>query len=174
MKSNILLLLIVIFQTLSSCAQNKIVQGTTTVNNQKFKIMKSKFLLKDSKTISVFPEKNKYKGPLPSRKDGSDIPFRKSDIHVDIAKVNNIINDVLKAKRQRLHENQEKIAISFIFETTGILTDINYTLSDGTIITTNELEHIDSLLRQQIKASFTGSQYKNYIAVDYLVPLIKF
>jgi hypothetical protein len=155
---------------MTSCAQVKFTEGITTVNNQKFDVRKSTMTFNDKKSWYIFPQKNKYKGSIPPPKDNYQFPMRRLDIHVDLDLVNNIVYRILKDKKEALHNKNEKLSILFKFETNGILTDINYSLSEDTIISPTEIGQIDTALRQEIKATFTGQDYKHYIAVDYNLP----
>ncbi|MES2060936.1 MAG: hypothetical protein V4456_03395 [Bacteroidota bacterium] len=174
MKTTFYIVLAFLLYGMTGCAQTKFTEGISTVNNQKFDIARSTMVFDGKKPWFIHPSKNKYNGPLPPPKDNYQFPMRRSEIHVDLEKVNTIVYRVLQEKKQALRNKNEKLGVSFKFETNGTLTDVNYTLSEDTIITLAEIEQIDTALRQGIKATFTGPSYTHYIAVDYSFPSISF
>jgi hypothetical protein len=174
MKTYLYITLISLFYSITSCAQNKFTEGVITVNNEKFDVKKSTINLDNIRPIFVHSLKNKYTGPIPPPKDNYQFRVLKSDIHVDTDLVMKIVYEELNDKKPALHNKGESIGIHFIFETDGKLTDASYSLMEGSAITPSEIVKIDTELRKQIKASFTGIDYKYYTAVDYFLPRIKF
>ncbi|MBD1387013.1 hypothetical protein IDJ75_17130 [Mucilaginibacter rigui] len=170
MKARFYIILVSFLYSVPSCAQAKFTEGVNIVNNQKFEVARSTMAFNDKKPWYIFPQKNKYKGPIPRPADNYKFPMRRSDIHVDNDMTSTIVYRVLKDKKEALHNKNEKLGILFVFETNGILTDANYTLAEDSIITLSEIEQIDTALRQEIKASFTGQDYTHYVAVDYNLP----
>jgi hypothetical protein len=170
MKTTFYIILTCMLYSITGCAQTKFTEGVNTINNQKFEVSRSTMVFNDKKPWYIFPQKNKYKGPIPRPADNYKAPMRRSDIHVDNDMISAIVYRILKDKKQTLHNKNEKLGILFVFETNGILTDANYTLAEDSIITLAEIEQIDTALRQEIKATFTGQDYTHYVAVDYNLP----
>ncbi|QHS54834.1 hypothetical protein GWR56_04460 [Mucilaginibacter sp. 14171R-50] len=174
MKKPYFIFLILLFYSIAGCAQTKFSVGKKTFKKETFTITKSQILTNNQRSWFIFPEKNKYKGPVPPSFNNYQFKVLKSDIHLNIEQVNDIVYGNLKNKRQALHEKNEKLGIIFIFETDGSTANISYTLQENTLITPVEIEQIDIDLRKNIKVTFTGTDYKYYKAVNYAFPYIKF
>ncbi|MEO3402567.1 hypothetical protein AAFN85_01595 [Mucilaginibacter sp. CAU 1740] len=174
MKTTFFITLVFLFYNMTSCAQTRFTEGVSTIGNQKFDITKSSLTVNNKRSWFVSSQKNKYQGPIPLPKDNYDMPVSKSDIHVDLDKVRSIVYQFLNNKKQELHNKNEKLGMAFKFETNGSLVYVSYTLFEDTIITLADLEQIDTALRQEIKATFSGQSYDHYIAVDYNFPRITF
>ena len=173
MKTPVYSTIIALFYSITSCAQTKFKEGIVKGKRETFEVMRSP-VVHNQNHIFIYPKKNKYKGPIPDPKDNYQFRVLTSDIHVDIDKIKQIVNDVLKDKINLLHERKEILGMRFIFNTDGTLADNNFTLLKVSKITPAEIKLIDNRLRSDIKATFTGIDYKHYVAVDYNFRAIQF
>ncbi len=152
---------------LTQCAaQTKIQDGEIKAKHATYSVKKSTTDFGKGKPFHIFSLKNKYEHGIPRPRAGA-LPILKSDFHVNEDQIKTIVYDVLGNKIKELHNHNETFSVWFVFETTGELTDINYSLQENTIITTQEIDAIDVRLRAEVKATFTGRDYQNYKAVNY-------
>lgn len=101
-------------------------------------------------------------------KDPYGYPPNRKDIHFDIDKVKEIVNDVLADKKKDLQENKDRINISFDFlQEGGSIESISYSFNSNTLINLKDIAKIDRELKKTIKATFTGNEYKNFFLISY-------
>ena len=177
MKKIIFLLTIVFIQ--SACyAQTRLVPGELKGKSETFNIDNVSIQVNGIKRIGIDSKSNKYNNGIPyskAEKDPRFLPMNfERDIHVDNDAIKEIVYTVLSKKLAALKANKEDMNIIFKFEPSGKLTDLGYTLKANTLITLEEIESIDLQLREKIKATFTGKQYLQYIAIMYNPRAIEF
>ena len=129
------------------------------------------------KYIDVYSKSNKYNSGIPrSEKEKAPhfLHMHDRDIHVNNDNVKQIVLNVLNKKLPALKQNKEQMTIIITLEPDGKLTDVSFTLRENTLVTLEDIEAIDRQLKANIKATFTGNQYKQYIAMDYYPPVIVF
>ena len=168
----------IVFMIYINChGQTKLVPGEINIKHDTFVI----FTLKpvDSiKYIGIYSNSNKYKNGVPytkAEKNRTFVPmdFRK-DLHVNQNVLKQIIYNKLSNKLNSLKSNKETMRVNIEFEPNGKVTDIIFTLKENTNITLEDIEQIDQKIRRDINATFTGENYKQYIAIDYYLPVIVF
>lgn len=158
-------------------AQQKIIPGEIKGSTDTFIVSKVQ-QFDSAKHIGIYSKSNKYNKGIPysrAEKSGAFLPMNpKTDIHVDNNAIKQIIFDVLNKKLEALHDNKEHINLILKFEPTGKMTDIIFDIKDGSLINIQEIEKIDHQLRAKVKATFTGKQYLQYVAINYYPPNISF
>lgn len=95
------------------------------------------------------------------------LPIKELDINFDVEREKEIVLDVLNNKRNILTSNKEAMGIRYIFYPDGRIMNINFILLQKTAITPQEIAIIDKRLRSELKASFTGTEYKGYPVIHY-------
>ncbi|WP_316785554.1 hypothetical protein [Pedobacter frigiditerrae] len=172
MKNLIFILLTFVF--CSSCfAQNTLKDGKYTQDGKVFKVTKSTYQNKISFSVSVIGRF--WDKPSPPPKDPNGFRTNKKDIHFDIANVQKIINDILIDKREGLQQNKDRIDLSFTFlQESGIIENISYFFNGSTMINLKDIAKIDKQLKKNIKATFTGNEYKNFYLIPYGMVSITF
>jgi len=162
--------LIFIFFTLALCsscfAQNTLKDGKYNYDGKNFIVKKTTYL--DRSLISVRAVGRFENTPPPLPKDPYGYPPNRKDIHFDIDKVKEIVNDVLADKKKDLQENKDRINISFDFlQEGGSIESISYSFNSNTLINLKDIAKIDRELKKTIKATFTGNEYKNFFLISY-------
>ena len=95
------------------------------------------------------------------------LPIKEGDIKLDTAKEREIVLDILFNKKEILKSNKEAIGIRYIFYPNGQIMNIDFVLMKATVITPAEISAIDRCLRKEIKASFSGEEYKSFPVIPY-------
>ena len=151
----------------SSClAQSTLKDGKYTQDGKIYKITKSTYQNKASFSVSVIGRF--WDKPSPPPKDPNGFRTNKRDIHFDIVNVQKIINDILIDKREGLQKNNDRIDLSFTFlQESGNIENISYFFNGNTIINLKDIAKIDKELKKNIKATFTGDEYKNFYLISY-------
>ena len=113
--------------------------------------------------------KNKTPVPRPSKEEylAGLLPVMEKDKHADTVRATAIVKEVLKDKIVELRENKDYISIRYVFYQNGQVMNINYGLPQYTLITPTEIAEIDQRLRKEVKAWFTGRDYKQFPAIHY-------
>ena len=153
-------------------AQTRLLAGEVKSNNKTFIVHKIKPMLSDTeKIISVYSKSNKYNNGIPyskAEKDPRFLPMNQvTDMHVNVDEIKPLVYGVLGDKIRRLKQNKESIEFDLIFKPNGEIVDMTFFLNENTLISAQEIEEIDTQLRNKIKATFTGKQYLNYEAIPY-------
>lgn len=165
MKKIYLTILVVfgIFSILS--AQDKFEHGHLRINDEVYDIRVNT----ESSIIGVSNlSKNKKDVPTLKREVARNIfPIRERDIKFNVEKEKEIVLDILNSKRDILKSNKEAIGIRYIFYPDGRIMNIDFILLQKTIITPNEISAIDKRLRNELRASFSGEEYKAYPVIHY-------
>ena len=162
--------LIFIFFTLALCsscfAQNTLKDGKYNYDGKNFRVKKTTYL--DRSLISLRAVGRFENTPPPLPKDPYGYPPNRKDIHFDIDKVKEIVNDALVGKKKDLQENKDRIDISFDFlREGGSIESISYSFNGNTLINLKDIAKIDRELKKNIKATFTGNEYKNFFLISY-------
>lgn len=147
-------------------AQEKFVQGNIHIGHDIYDIrINDEYPIIGISNLS----KNKKAVPQPSRGGYVEgvLPIEEEDKHADTVLAKSIIMDVLKSKLVALRENKDFIKVSYVFYQNGEVMNIDYILPQHTLITPREIAEIDHRLRKEIKAWFTGRDYKEYPAIYY-------
>jgi len=100
--------------------------------------------------------------------------MQKKDIHIDLDQLKSIVGNVLREKSDILKEKSEYLSFLFTFSQKGDLVDIAYFLPRKTPISISDISKIDTLLKTNVKATFTGIDYLQYYFIDYSPPAIRF
>jgi len=145
-------------------AQTQLPEGKVRGKHDAFRVHHDDHVFNNQKFIIIYSEKNKYNNGIPRGKNEIDLSLR--DVHVDQKLKENIINDVLRDKLNTLHKHHETIGGGLIFETSGNLTDVSFSVHEGSIINPIEIEAIDNRLRSEVKPVFAGKAYLTHIAVS--------
>lgn len=95
------------------------------------------------------------------------LPILEKDMKVDTARAKSVVLDILKSKLNKLKSNKDYISVDYIFYPSGAVMRIDYILPKHTIITPKDLDKIDKCLRKEIKAHFTGNEYKAFPVIHY-------
>jgi hypothetical protein len=161
-------------------AQTRLTTGKIKGKHATFIVyqLQSSLMMDTIKRIGVDSKNNKYNNGIPyskAEKDRRFLPMNpKKDIHINNDAIKQIILGVLGNKLDAMKRNKEEMSLILKFEPDGKLTDIGFTLHENTLISIQNIEEIDHQLRASIKATFTGKQYLQYIAINYYPPLIIF
>ncbi|WP_179414249.1 hypothetical protein HDF19_16055 [Mucilaginibacter sp. E4BP6] len=167
--------LLIIF--IKCSAQTKLTPGEIQGKHDTFIVNKLSY--HDSvRYIDIYSKSNKYNNGIPYTKEEKNrtfvpMDFRK-DLHVDKDAAKQIIYTILSDKLAALKNNKETMSVLVEFETDGKITDISFTLKEDTLVSLEDIEQIDYSLRKNITATFTGENYKHYIAINYNFPVIIF
>jgi|SRR6185312_16212931 len=173
---NIIFLLFAAFTHITCFAQTKLAPGEIKGAHSTF-IISNIGPFGGVRDIAVYSKSNKYNNGIPrSEKEKARhfLPMHNTDIHVNNDAIKQIVYDVLNQKLAALKQNKEQINLITNFEPNGKLTGISFGLHENTLITLEDIEKIDRQLRQNIRATFTGKEYLQYVAITYNVPLIVF
>jgi hypothetical protein len=177
----IIFFLLISFIYIQCSAQTRLIPGEMKGKDETFIIDKIQQFASDKiAQIGVYSKGNKYNSGIPYSKAQIELGRRflpinpKRDVHVNNAAVKQIVYGVLSKQLDALKQNREDIDFLFVFEPNGTLVDISYILPENTLISLQDIEEIDLLLRANIKATFTGKQYLQYIAINYHPPIIVF
>ena len=176
----IIYILFISFGYLQCSAQTKLTPGEIKGKHDTFiiKQIDQSLMMDTIKRIVVYSKSNLYNNGIPYskvEKDRSFLPMNpKRDMHVNNDAIKQIVYNVLNNKLDALKHNKEIMNIILKFHPDGQITDIGLGLHENTLITLQEIEDIDRQLRVNIKATFTGKQYLQYIAINYDVPGIIF
>ncbi|MBB2143932.1 hypothetical protein GM921_00415 [Pedobacter sp. LMG 31464] len=162
--------LIYILLTITLCsncfAQDTLKDGKYTQDGKVFKITKSTYLDKTSFSVSVIGRF--WDKPSPPPKNPNGFRTNKKDIHFDIIKVKKIVSDVLNGKRNDLQQNKDRIDLSFTFlQENGSIENISYFFNGNTKINLKDIAKIDKEIKKNVKATFTGNDYKNFYLIPY-------
>ncbi len=94
--------------------------------------------------------------------------MNRKDIHFDIEKVKEIINNILASNKKELEINKDRIDLAFTFlEEDGSIESIGYFFKGHTLITLKDIAKIDKEIKKSIKATFTGKEHCNYYFIYY-------
>jgi hypothetical protein len=169
---------IFIFIHVYGIAQTKLTPGELKGKYETFIVQDLDEPYNTEKSILVYSKSNKYNNGIPysaAEKDPRFLPMHpKREMHINIDSIKQIVYTVLNKKLSELKINKESMNILLKFEPNGNLTDIGFSLHQNTLITLEDIEAIDRQLRVTIKATFTGTQYSKYIAINYNPPVIVF
>lgn len=150
---------------ISGCyAQTQLPEGKVKGKHDTFKIHHDEHAYNNQKFVYIFSEKNKYPNGIPAGKN--EIDLSRKDVHIDQNLIETIIRDVLRDKINALHRRHETIGGILKFEISGNLTDISFSVHEGSIITPAEIEAIDNRLRAEVRATFTGKAYLTHIVIS--------
>jgi len=155
------------FTLCSSCfAQSTLKDGQYNYDGKKFIVNKTTYGEKTSFSVRAAGKfEDKYP---PAPKNPYGIPVNKKDIHFDIEKVKEIVNDVLISKKVKLTVNKDRIDLAFRFlQEDGSIENISYFLNGTTLINLEDIAKIDKEIKKSIKAIFTGREYSNFYLIDY-------
>lgn len=160
-------------------AQTKLLPGKLKGKYHSYIVSKIPKNIGDTgKFIGIENKVNKYPTGIPysvEEKKRTFLPMDpKKDIHVDNNIIKQVVLSVLNYKLEALKKNKETLSIIFVFEPSGKLTDIGFFPKEKTIISLEDIENIDTKLRQTVKVTFTGTQYKYYIGINCYPPDIVF
>lgn len=164
MKKNLLIIVFVFGINLMLLAQGQFREGNMEIGGDIYEVFFSE------KSIGMLNlSKNTKDIPLPSRGGYLDgvLPVEEKDKHADTALAKSIVMDVLKDKRVILRENKDFVRVNYVFYQNGDVMNINFSLPKHTLITPTEIARIDQRLRKEMKAWFTGRDYKEYPAIHY-------
>lgn len=162
---------------LSSCtAQKNLNVGTFQIHGKTFKIaepiMKS---LNGKGSIIISNPNYKYQNvPPPSPKVLDPFPMQKKDIYFDLEQVRKIVYSRLNTKLPQLKLDGETLTMNFTFSQNGSLVNVGYILRAETRVSLEDVKNIDDLLKSEIKATFTGTDYLQYEVISYSFPTIIF
>lgn len=177
----IIFLVLISFIYIQCTAQTRLTPGEIKGKHDTFIIDKiQQFAFDKMAHIGVYSKSNKYNNGIPRSKAEIEQGRRflpmdlKRDIHVNNDAIKQIVYDVLSKKLDALKKNKEDINLIFHFEPNGNLTDISFILPENTLISLQDIEEIDRRMRANIKATFSGKQYLQYIAINYNPPTIVF
>lgn len=156
------------FTLYSSCfAQSTLKDGRYQLDGKVFKVTKYNYSGKKT-TFSVRALGRFENTYAPPPKDPHGYPTNKKDIHFDMDKVKEIVNDALAGKKKDLQQNKDRIGLSFEFlQETGSIESINYSFNSNTLINLKDIAKIDRELKKNIKATFTGNEYKNFYLISH-------
>ncbi len=171
---NLIIILSITF--CSSCfAQTNLQDGKHHQDGRVFKVTKYKSDYSGKTSFSVTAIGRFWDKPSPPPKDPYGYPTAKKDIHFDIDKVKEIINGVLASKKEDLLQNKDRIDLSFTFlQENGSIESVSYFFNGNTLINLKDIAKIDRMLKKEIKATFTGNEYKNFYLISYGVVSVVF
>ncbi len=150
----------------SSFAQSPLKDGKYSYDGKTFKVTKHTYLEKNSFSVRAIGRFEDKRPPAP--KDPHGYPTNKKDIHFDIDKVKEIINNVLSVNEKNLMKNKDRIDLSFTFlEEDGSVENISYFFNNNTLISLKEIAKIDREIKKSIKATFTGKEHNNFYLISY-------
>lgn len=166
MKKIFLMITIVLIGPFILPAQERFEHGTMNVGDAVYDIrISTEYPVIGISNLS----KNKKEIPRPSRGGYHDgvFPIREEDKHADTVLAKSIVMDILKDKLVLLKENKDFVGINYVFYQNGKVMNIDFILPKYTLITPTEIARIDTRLRKEMKAWFTGRDYKEYPAIHY-------
>lgn len=169
---NIILILFICLAVKKNYAQTKLTPGDLKGKNYAFHIDTiQKFYGDTVGHFGVYNKINKYLNGIPRSEEEKKPTFlpmnQQKDVHVDLNMIKQTIFTVLNNKLSSLKNNKETLDYSLVFDPNGTLLNIDYILKNNTLISLEDIETIDTRLRQSIKVSFTGTQFKYYTAISY-------
>ena len=171
LKNQIFLTILGVLLTTGCYAQNKYSEGISKAKGEQFQITYTGL---DNDLIVISNVKNKYAKGGPVSDNPNALPFRREDIHIDVPAANAIIQQVLKPKNEKLHQNEDFVNVLFRFERSGKLSDISFGLKPNTLISLEDIAEIDARLRGIISATYTGKAYKDHKTFMYSLGMIRF
>ena len=171
MKTHLILITFGILIGTGCYAQNKFPEGLSEVKNEQFQITYTG-LNKD--LIVVYNVKGKHAKGGPASEKLYPLPYKREDIHFDKSAAYAIIQNVFNLKKEKLHQNDDFVTIGIEFEGSGRISDIDYGMKKGTLISLADIAEIDARLRKSITATFTGEVYKEYKFLRYSLGMIEF
>jgi len=162
-----LIIIFLAFTFCSSCfAQSTLKDGRHNYDGKVFKVTKSDYSGKTSFSVTAIGRF--WDKPSPPPKDPYGYPTAKKDIHFDIDKVKEIVNNVLSVKKKDLQQNMDRMDLSFTFlQENGSIESISYFFNGNTLINLRDIAKIDRELKKNVKATFTGNEYKNFYLISY-------
>lgn len=141
---------------------------------KKFKVSKSRVESLVNEKIIITNIGYKYAKIPPKVKNVNAYPMQKKDIHFDIAKVRELIYQILSTKLSTLRSKKETLTLQFRFNQKGNLKDIGYIGTLNTTLDLEDIENIDAKLKREIKANYSGTDYLQYDEINYSYPTIIF
>ena len=74
----------------------------------------------------------------------------------------------MSVKKKDLQQNMDRMDLSFTFlQENGSIESISYFFNGNTLINLKDIAKIDRELKKNVKATFTGNEYKNFYLISY-------
>jgi len=161
---------ILILDSTVSYSQSNFEPGKMRIDGVDYEI-----IVTNGSIIGVGSMDSKYAEGYPGPLIKDPLPVLRSDIHVNFDNVKRIVQEILKDKLPQLRENKEKLGIRVWFEQNGRIEGGFFaTMNKNTLIRPREIHEIYLRIKNEIHATFTGQDYKNYILIPYKYPVIQF
>ncbi|MDB5116297.1 MAG: hypothetical protein JWQ79_1789 [Mucilaginibacter sp.] len=157
---------------LQCSAQTKLVAGEFKGRHETV-VVKNAMSFNSVDHIFVYLKSNHYINGNPHPKK-RPVPMRPKDLQINTEEIKPIVTKVLASKLLQLKQNKEEMNVQFMFNTKGAVIDVYFNLHANTLITVEDIEEIDKLLKNNVKASFTGIDYRNYEVINsnFIPPVV--
>jgi len=117
-------------------------------------------------TVVVWNDKNIYPIPAPIGQF-PPMAIRRGDMRVDTLQQQKIIKEIVKSRFKVLKEGNQWIRIKYIFNQSGEVMNVIFSFPHGALLTLTDVAEMDRRLRQELKATFRGVEYRSYQAIPY-------